>query len=121
MIKPRLIDIELEDEWQEGTPTPFGVNPNVRWFKIYEVYIDIGQILQQTPEFFAHFIVASPGIKRTPPEDLKAELSTACIQEVFDEEEAKKFLEEKLNNITAQSESDLALKVSGFLDILPEL
>lgn len=121
----KLSGIEQEDAWQEDKGE-FGVNPRLRWFTDYTIYLE--EVDRSFPRKLFHggkmidighlgIIVCSEAFKNNPEPPYKSLVSTAFVQERFDEEALKRYLEQQLSAITVQNSKELRAELSRFLYI----
>ncbi|HUC89766.1 MAG TPA: hypothetical protein VMR45_03115 [Patescibacteria group bacterium] len=141
-IKPGLIGLHLEDQWEEGqweseddesiSKITFGQDPRKRWFIEYS--IDILNKNSPKKRFwhrkdrsldvnaYLGIVICSPAFKSSPPgpnekrEDL-AQASVvrtehALVQNIFSEEAATHHLEGLLDRIEATDIQDLKAKLA---------
>lgn len=131
-----LVGVDLEDEWQEDEGQKiFGQDPNVRWFKEYDVYLKHIETPKPTltdrmvakfsknkaPDLLLHFTVCSPAMKKSPPQSLARPIQSAFVQQNFNEESALEFLRTRIASVEVADGQNLEELLSEFLFILPKV
>lgn len=140
-VAVKLIDTELEDEWQESEENSkaFGNSADIRWFKQYDVYLSFQSMdsagnstikaylrsrkVKKTrlASSFFHISVCSPAMMKDQPKALAGELKTAIVQNKFDETRAMHELRSRILDIIPGDEDSVRKQLDKILYILPNV